>query len=430
MRKNMVKRYNFKNCLVIYTVAAFITYSCSGKKQVEVSLNPVPLNQILDSYVENGVWPFLFSRIEHGVTGEVVYEHLSINNRLLPNTTIDGDTWMRIWSMSKLITISLAMDLMEDGIIHMQDPVHKYIPEFTDLMVSVDDDGKSIARSEYNKFDCPHDLVKMDSIMTIKHLFNHRAGFYYALTQSECINDDLSSMNILKARNGAELIELLSTLSLIQQPGESYYYGMNTSVLGLLLERVTKKSLSQLFVDRISNPYKIDGLSYNKPKGIILIPPFTGRDGELRKIIDGELDIFGGEVPMYKGANELFLGGEGMLGTAKGYIQFMRLLFFNDSNLFLEQKTIERMSVKPNDEENDYGYNTGFGSYLTSSTHAYERDILRVGGYEKTGCWVDRKNKIIGILFSQANETKDSDGLSNQMEKDFKIELYRQLNNK
>ena len=87
------------------------------------------------------------------------------------------------------------------------------------------------------------------------------------------------------------------------------------------------------------------------------------------------------------------------------------------------------MSPKPNVEENDYGYNTGFGLYLTSKTHTFEKDILRVGGYEKTGCWVDRKNKLIGTLFSQANETQDRDGLSNQMEQDFKRELYRQLNN-
>ena len=36
---------------------------------------------------------------------------------------------------------------------------------------------------------------------------------------------------------------------------------------------------------------------------------------------------------------------------------------------------------------------------------------------------MDRKNNLIGTLFSQANETQDSDGLSNQMEQDFKKEI-------
>ena len=118
----------------------------------------------------------------------------------------------------------------------------------------------------------------------------------------------------MQAESGNQLINLLSNLPLIQHPGETYFYGFNTSVLGLLLERVTGTSLSQIFIDRIGNPAKLNGLAYTKPKGIELLPTFTGRDGNLREIMDGELDIFGGEVPNYSRDNNLFLGGEGMLG--------------------------------------------------------------------------------------------------------------------
>ena len=116
-----------------------------------------------------------------------------------------------------------------------------------------------------------------------------------------------------------------------------------------------------------------------------------------------------------------------MLGTANGYIEFMRYLFFKNQDSFLNKNTIKMMFSEPNVEKNDYGYNTGFAMYLTSKTHEYEKDILRVGGYEKTGSWVDRKNNLIGVLFSQANETRDKEGLANRMEQDFKKELYRQL---
>ena len=426
----MVKRFSFNIQFIFSIFCIIIICSCTEKKNSNINLDPKPLNQILNRYVENGTWPFLYSKIVNGLNGKVVYEHLAINKVLLPSTSITGSTWMRIWSMSKLITISLAMDLMEDGLLHIDDPVPKYIPEFSDLMVAVDADSKSIASSERKKFDCPHGLVKLDSIMTVKHLLNHRAGFYYALTSSQCLNDGLASKNILQIENGDQLIDILSTLPLIQQPGEGYKYGMNTSVLGLLLERVTGKSLSNIFVDRVKKSYNLKGLDYTKPEGVNLLPTFTGRDGILRKAFDGELDIFGGEVPEYSKNNHLFLGGEGMLGTADGYIDFMRLLFFKDGNIFLEEETVQKMSSKPDVEENDYGYNTGFGMYLTSKTHAFEKHILRVGGYEKTQCWVDRKNNLIGTLFSQANETQDSEGLSNQMEQDFKKELYQQLNKK
>ena len=425
----MAQQYDSKNYIFIIFLNIFFSYSCISEKNTDITLDSKSLDIILDSYVEDGIWPFLYSKIEHGETGKIIYEHLAINKELLPGKNINSKTWMRIWSMSKLITISLAMDLEEDGLIDLKDPVKRYIPEFSNLMVAEDPDGTSISKSKYTTFDCPHNYVEMDSIMTINHLLNHRSGFYYALTPSPCLNDLLEKNNILKAENGDKLINLLSTIPLIQQPGESYFYGMNTSVLGLLLERVTGKSLNQIFVDRIATPHQIEGLSYIKPEGINLIPTFTGRDGALRKTADGELDIFGGKVPSYTSENKLFLGGEGMLGTVDGYIQFMRLLFFNKKEIFLENRTVNRMSRKPNVEDNEYGYSTGYGFYLTSSTHKYEKNILRVGGYEKTTSWVDRKNKLIGTLFSQANETQDSDGLSTQMEQDFKKELYRQLNN-
>ena len=424
----MVSSLIFRLIHFVLVIFFCICQSCYKKQNSKITIDPYPLEKILDNYVENGIWPFLYSRIEEGKTGEVVFEHLAINDSLLPNTTINGDTWIRIWSMTKLVTISIAMDLIEESFINMDEPVTKYIPEFSNLMVAVDINGESIAFSEDNKYECPHELVKVDSIMKIKHLFNHRAGFYYALTKSSCLNDWFASSNVIRAKNGEELIKILANLPLIQQPGESYYYGMNTTVLGLLLERATGKSLQNLFLDRIANPHNIDNMSFIKPKDVSLIPSFTGRDGTLRKIRTGELDIFGGEVPLYLIDNKLFLGGEGMLGTARGYINFMRLLFFNDDDSFLNKSTVRKMSSKPDAGSNNFGYNTGYGSYLTSKTHEYEKDILRVGGYEKTGSWVDRKNNLIGALISQANETQDKNGLGTRMEEDFKRELYWQLN--
>ena len=89
------------------------------------------------------------------------------------------------------------------------------------------------------------------------------------------------------------------------------FYGLNTTVLGLVLERATGKSLNDLFKERIGDAYGIKGLSYVKPNDIKLIPGYTGRDGFLREVRDGELDIFGGDVPRYYPEDKLFLGGEG-----------------------------------------------------------------------------------------------------------------------
>ncbi len=422
--ENFFKDFGF---LTFFTLVILVSFSC----EKNVKLDPEPLNRILDRYVHDGVYPFLYSRIEDS-GGRVVYEHSVVNSELLPGIHVDSDTWIRIWSMSKLVTISIAMDLIEDGIISLEDPVVKYIPEFKNLKVAVNSDGISLARLNKKNNPFPFSLVSTDSGLIIENLFDHTAGFYYALTGFAFIDSIIAEVDIPNQKNGNALIQELAQLPLIQNPGEIYKYGMNTTVLGLLLERATGQSLNDLVINRITKPYKIQGLGYTLPDNVSLIPCFTGRDGYLRQAMEGELNLFGGNVPDYDPDKNLFLGGEGMLATAKGYIDFMRLLFF-DSHLngieFLSKKSLTQMTLKPEGKHNDYGYQTGYAFYLTSDNNPYEKNILRVGGYEKTSCWVDRKYKLIGILFSQANETVDRIGLGSRMDNDFKKELRRQLSN-
>ena len=424
------KFFYFFGVLVSLLLTGAIHFSCKKiQKENNIKLNIIPLNKIIDQYVANGVYPFIYSLIEDS-NGKKIYEHIAVNKKILPNISIKADTWMRIWSMSKLVTISIAMDLIEDGLISLDDPVTKYIPEFQNLKVALNSDGVSLAKIKAIESPCPVTLSKNDSILKIKNLFDHTAGFYYALTGFDCLDSLIKQVNVPIQENSDSLINRLSELPLIQHPGEIYKYGLNTTVLGLVLERATGSSLNDLVINRITEPYKIRGLRYMVSEDVRLIPCFTGRDGYLRQVLDGELDIFGENVPDYYLDKNLFLGGEGMLGTAKGYISFMRLLFFNTPKThkeFLTQESIRQMTSRPKGEQNDDGYQTGYAFYLTSKTNPYEKNILRVGGYEGTTCWVDRELKLIGTLFTQANETTDMVGLGRKMHDDFKKELRSQL---
>ena len=402
-----------------------IFFNCGSSEQNTIELQEEKLNHILDSYVESGVYPFLYARVE-GESG-TVYEHAVTNEDLFGNLKIDGDTWIRIWSMSKLVTISVAMDLIEENKLSLSDPVIKYIPEFKDLKVAVDKSGKSISQLTEVDNDCPHTLVDMDSIMLVKHLFNHTAGFYYTYTLSNCLNNRLSSLDIPTLYDGDELIEKLATIPLVQQPGESYHYGLNIAVLGLVIERITGKNLAEVFEKRVIKKLGLNGLQYATPNGVTLIPAFTGRNGYLETAKKGDLPILGQYVPNYDSNQELFLGGVGMLGTAKGYIDYWRKLLDPDKS-FLSEESISKMTSRPLDFPKDRGYQTGFGSYITGKGD-HQKDLLTVGGYEFTKAWVDRKNKLFGVLFSQVHSTTDGDGLGSKMEQEFYKELYTQLNN-
>jgi len=161
------------------------TFSCIEKDIVPALkiADPDELDKVLNHYVEEGFYPFVYARLED-LDGNVIYEHSSVNEELLPNTSVDGDTWIRIWSMSKIVTISVVLDLIEDGILEMDDPVSKHIPEFENLQVAVSNNGKSLTEYEWGNRDnvCPVQFVPNDSIMTVLHLINHEAGFYYATT--------------------------------------------------------------------------------------------------------------------------------------------------------------------------------------------------------------------------------------------------------
>lgn len=389
-----------------------ITSSCADKE----ALNSISISQlekidsVLNHYIDEDYFPFVYARIED-IDGKLIYEHSSTNKDLLPNTDINGDSWIRIWSMSKIVTISIALDLVEEGIIKLSDPVYKFIPEFKDLKVAVSPEGKSLGSYAWGERSetCPFKLVDTDSIMTVLHLINHEAGFYYANGGFSCLDSLMAESNFPKANNSEELISKMAQLLLIQHPGESYYYGTNTTVLGLVAERATQKSLKQLVEERISTPMKIEGLQYSKPEHVQLLPKFTGRDSILRQAEKGELDIFGPDVPDYDANHELYLGGEGMLGTADGYADFLRMLLKRgelNGYRFLEPETVKNIHSPHTQKDSPYGYN-GYNLWVSGDSmriHNYgDAGLWLGGGYESTSFWADPKRNIVGIVMSQNN---------------------------
>ena len=362
------------------------TFSCqpkSGTKALEIT-HPEALDTILDKFVNDGFYPFVYARLDD-INGKVLYEHSVVNKEILPNTKIDGDTWIRIWSMSKIVTISMVMDLIEDGILKLNDPVSKYIPEFEDLQVAVSHTGKSLI--EYNWGEradaCPIQYVPNDSIMTIRQLLVHEASFYYATTGVPCLDSLIALQNLPQAQDSEDLIQKMAELPLIQHSGTEYFYGTNTTVLGLVAERASNKNLKQLIIDRITEPMNIKGLQYGLPENEKLLPQFTGRDSILRKAKSGELDIFGPDVPDYDNEHHLYLGGEGMIGTADAYADFLRMLLAGgklNGYRFLEQETVAEMHAPQTQLDNPYGHD-GYNLWVSG-------DSMKINKQGEAGLWI------------------------------------------
>jgi CubicO group peptidase (beta-lactamase class C family) len=405
-----------KKIIFYFTFILIILIGCNDKKSGLVSYleinNKSQIDSITQTFIDREIYPFIYTRLEDS-NGTVAYENLAKNERLLANENINGDTWIRIWSMSKIVTICLALDLMEDGIISLDDSVTKYISEFTNLKVAVSQDSTPIAAVNWYEEDslreepCPVKYVENDSVMTIVHLLNHQAGFYYSTTNINCIDSVIANENLAMAENSQDLINKMAKLPLVQNPGSYYYYGMNTTVLGLLCERATGKTLAQLVKERITDPMKIKGLAYDLPDGANMLPRFSGKDSILRIADEGELDIFGQNVPDYRPEHQLYLGGEGMIATANGYADFLRMLL-NKGTLngyrFLEESTIDDLTAPHTQKDNSYGHN-GYNLWVSKEPYLEkgrgDKGLWIGGGYEGTHFWIDTKRGFVGTIMTQ-----------------------------
>ena len=423
-----------------------VFWSCRTSPESDnIIKNKNELDQILNQHITDGSYPFLYAHIEN-IDGDILYQHGTVNKDLFPALSVNKDTWIRIWSMSKIVTITIIMDLVEENIIQLNDPVIDYIPEFSNLKVAQSSSGVSLSRytnadfvsnpEMVDKSDaCPITLAETDSIMRITHLINHRAGFYYADTRIPCLDSLSYKADIPNSIDSENLIKTLSTMPLIQHPGERYHYGLNTTVLGLVAERATGKTLGQLVKERITKPCNISDFQYKLPKNKKLISPVTGRDGYLRLANPGELDIMGRNVPKYDPRQPLFLGGEGMLATADSYADFLRLLLNNgklNHHRFLNKETLEKMFSNI-DTKDEHGISTGFGLFITGEIlKKYgkgDSGLLQGGGYESTSFWIDPKRKFVGLLMTQANQSPDKAGLGSGVYDKFRGALYRSFFN-
>ena len=419
----------------------FVSWTCIiligcklGTNSTNSLVIPQPgiLDSVIDHYIDNEYYPFIYVRLEDK-EGNVLYEHDAVNRRLLPDYQVDENSWIRIWSMSKIVTISLALDLVEDGIISLNDPVTQYIPEFKNLKVAVSDDGESLATipwGEERNNACPFKVVPSDSVMTVLHLINHQSGFYYATSGYSCLDSIVAEQNLPMAKNTDDFLLRLSKLPLIQHPGTTDFYGINTTVLGMVAERATGKSLQSLIKERITDPLGIKGLQYGLEDPAVLPPKFSGKDSLIRLALPGELDIFGPDVPDYALAHQLYLGGEGMVATADGYADFIRMLL-NHGMLngvrFLEEATVKDIYAPHTQLDNAYGYN-GYNLWVSGDSMRIkgegDQGLWIGGGYESTHFWVDPKREFVGIIMSQMSFARPE---GYQRDNAFKGELYKQF---
>ena len=235
------------------------------------SLNDQATKLLSEGVLEDKHYPFMTAYVESAEGDILISTDVASEAFFTPQTAPKIDDWMRIWSMSKLVTIVLALDLAEDGIIALDDEVSGYLPEVAALKVARPRSGGTLPEASAQSYDLNAsgnvaetacDLVFEDPArpMTIRDLMIHTAGFYYATTNLPCLDEPQAKLELPLASSSDEWMAGIAQLPLIQSPDEGYYYGLNTTVLGFALERAAGKSLQALLEERILHALQHRGL--------------------------------------------------------------------------------------------------------------------------------------------------------------------------
>jgi len=309
---------------------------------------------------------------------------------------MQADGIFRIYSMTKPITVTAVLMLMEEGHFLLDDPISNWMPEFAEMMVYVGSAGDSIG------------LTDIQRPITIRHLLTHSAGLSYGFDDDHPVDKLYRKAGLFESKSASDFIQKLTQLPLVSQPGERFWYSMAHDVLGCLVELVSGQNLADFLQQRIFTPLEMADTGFWIPKEKLgrLVTMYTLKENVGLQPAEGpEVDR---SLPP-----TILSGGGGLLSTAADYLNFAQMLLnrgdFKGRRL-LSRKTFEVLTAihlpfPPGAIAADTGYSMGLGvSVLTDLSQGNRRGSLGSygwGGAAGTRFWVDPQEDMLGILLAQ-----------------------------
>jgi CubicO group peptidase (beta-lactamase class C family) len=340
-------------------------------------------------------------------SGKVVYRTTAGWQDIEAKKPLTDRTIFRIASMTKPITSAAVLMLVDDGKLRTSDPVSKYLPEFRNLRVLVvGKDGKATTQPARREITV-HDLLTHTSGISYTFANRPRLGeLYVKAGVSDGISDTPGTI--------ADNVKRLAKLPLAHQPGTAFEYGLNTDVLGRLVEVVSGKTLAEFFRERLFDPLKMNDTYFILPRGkrdrLSALYTF-GPDKALHRVGDKPVKMgtltFSATYPI-QDKGRYYSGGGGLVSTIDDYHNFLRLMLnrgeLNGKRL-LKPETVDRMmsnqigklSLGPGGVK--FGY--GFGVQEKDRPGGPSAGTYSWGGIFYTAFWVDPKQEVIGILMTQ-----------------------------
>lgn len=179
--------------------------------------------------------------------GKPVYHEAFGVQDVVSKAPITDKTIFRLFSMTKVITAVVSVQLLEEGKYRLDDPVAKYIPSFADVKVGVEKTNEDGSKTL--------DLVPPDRPPTILDLMRHTSGITYGFYGDSLVRKAYAPAELYAGDfDLAEFAERIARLPLHNQPGALWQYGHSTDVLARIMEIVSGKPLIAIEREKLLDP--------------------------------------------------------------------------------------------------------------------------------------------------------------------------------
>ena len=341
----------------------------------------------------------------------------------VPMTT---DTVGWIASMTKALTGTAAMQLVEQGRLELDRPAADWVPELSQVQVleGFADDGEPLTRPPRRP-------------ITLRHLLTHTAGFGYEFWSEEIIRyQKATGVPSIITRQPAAL-----NTPLLFDPGERWEYGINIDWAGRMVEAVSGRRLGAYMQENIFEPLGMRDTAFK------LRTDMRARLASIHQ--RGKDDVLAPLAPDIPDEPEFDRGGGGLYGTVGDYLQFVRLILNRgeaDGQQVLRPETVDMMArnqmgecqvralktVMPswsNDAEFFPGMPKTWGlSFMINTEPAptgRAAGSLAWAGLANSYYWIDPTMGIGGVYLTQILPFADKKSLPLFFE--FEKAVYRQL---
>jgi CubicO group peptidase (beta-lactamase class C family) len=310
---------------------------------------------------------------------------------------MERDTICRVYSMSKIITSVGTLVLFEEGRFNLDDPVSKYLPELKDMKVMTGGTA-----------DAPQ-LEPLKRPITIKHLFTHTSGLIYDLP----VNDEIAKLydraDLWSGPDLNNFVAKVGRLPLKHQPGDAWTYGVNTDVLGALIEKLSGKTLGAFLEERIFRPLGMTDTGFDVPAEKMTRLAKTYKHGPDGKLVEAEPLV----IAWAEAGRGIESGGGGLFSTAGDYARFAQMLLNGgtiEGHRILGRETIDLMTANhmvtlPNNQAATRQKGFGLGVEVTTDLGqlSIPSSIGQFGWYgaATTYCQIDPREKIVAVALVQ-----------------------------